>query len=262
MRVTKQKTETMVIDMLWRIFTRRNYRVVVATPYENQVRLIFMRINELLQTSPLLKKDVVKNTKNPYIIEISNGSAIIGFTTGNDGSSVRGQKADILYLDEVDYMDDASFDAVTAIAAERSDIGITMSSTPTGKRSHFYKACMNKKMGYVEHYHPSTHNPNWGPAMEAEFKAQLTAQAYIHEILAEFGTQNAGVFPKEALDKSINFEYYTYDPLTYDQKIKCKEQNNYPNMYLYNVQKKAPFNIFRTMGVDWDKQINYYNQVA
>lgn len=243
----------MVIDMLWRIFTRRNYRVVVATPYENQVRLIFMRINEILQTSPLLKQDVVKNTKNPYIIEVQNGSAIIGFTTGNDAASVRGQKADILYLDEVDYMDDVCFDAVTAIAAERADIGITMSSTPTGKRSHFYKACMDKKMGYVEHYHPSTHNPNWGPAMEAEFKAQLTAQAYVHEILAEFGTQNAGVFPKEALDRSITYENYTYNPLTYDQQRECKAKEIYPNLYLYDQRKKAPFNIFRTMGVDWDK---------
>lgn len=252
----------MVIDMLWRIFTRRNYRVVVATPYENQVRLIFMRINEILQTSPLLKQDVVKNTKNPYIIEVQNGSAIIGFTTGNDAASVRGQKADILYLDEVDYMDDVCFDAVTAIAAERADIGITMSSTPTGKRSHFYKACMDKKMGYVEHYHPSTHNPNWGPAMEAEFKAQLTAQAYVHEILAEFGTQNAGVFPKEALDRSITYENYTYNPLTYDQQRECKAKEIYPNLYLYDQRKKAPFNIFRTMGVDWDIQINYYNQVA
>lgn len=84
----------MVIDILHRLFTKRNYRIVVATPYENQVRLIFMRMNEILQTSPLLKKDVVKNTKNPYIIELANGSAVIGFTTGNDASSVRGQKAD------------------------------------------------------------------------------------------------------------------------------------------------------------------------
>lgn len=93
-RVTKQKSETMVVDMLHKIFTKRNYRIVVATPYENQVRLLFMRMNEILQSSPLLKKEVVKNTKNPYIIELANGSAIIGFTTGTDASSVRGQKAD------------------------------------------------------------------------------------------------------------------------------------------------------------------------
>ena len=262
LRVTKQKTETMVIDMLWRVFTRRNYRIVVATPYENQVRLIFMRINEILQTSPILASEVVKNTKNPYIIQLKNGSAIIGFTTGNDAASVRGQKADWLYLDEVDYMDDVCFDAVTAIAAERADIGITMSSTPTGKRSHFYNACVNKKMGYKEHYHPSTHNPNWGPEMEQEFRAQLTEQAYVHEILAEFGTQEAGVYPKDKIDEAQRIEYYAYDKLNMAQERWCQDNGITPIIEIFDIYHKAPYCTFRTMGVDWDKQINYYNQVA
>lgn len=96
------KTETMVVDMLWRAFTNKNYRIVVVTPYENQIRLIFMRINEILRTSPLVANEVVTNTKNPYLIKFKNESAIIGFTAGNDAASVRGQKADWLYMDEVD----------------------------------------------------------------------------------------------------------------------------------------------------------------
>ena len=50
-------------------------------------------------------------------------------------------------MDEVDYMGENDFDTVTTIAAERNDIGIFMSSTPTGRRSNFYFACTNKKMG-------------------------------------------------------------------------------------------------------------------
>ena len=96
------KTETMVVDMIWRACTRKNYRIVVVTPYENQIRLIFMRINEILRTSPLVAGEVVTNTKNPYIIKFKNESAIVGFTAGNDAASVRGQKADWIYLDEVD----------------------------------------------------------------------------------------------------------------------------------------------------------------
>lgn len=247
------KTETMVVDMLWRIFNRRNYRIVVATPYENQIRLIFMRINEILLTSPLLNNEVIKNTKNPYIIQFANGSAVIGFTTGNDAASVRGQKADWLYLDEVDYMDDVCFDAVTTIAAEREAIGITMSSTPTGARSHFYKACTDKKMGFKQHYHPSTHNPNWGPTMESEFRAQLTEQAYVHEILAEFGTQEKGVFNKDKLDLATKTENYAYNELLHEQKVKCEREQCWPTMYLYDKRNKPMYHPFRTMGVDWDK---------
>ena len=100
----KLKTETMVVDMLWRAMTNRNYRIVVVTPYENQIRLIFMRINEILRTSPLVSNEVESNTKNPFIIKFKNQSAIVGFTAGNDAASVRGQKANWLYLDEVDLL--------------------------------------------------------------------------------------------------------------------------------------------------------------
>ena len=87
------KTETMVVDMLWRAFTRRNYRCLTITPYENQVRLQFQRIRELIESSPLLKAEVVSMTKNPYQVTFRNNSAIFGFTTGassgNAGASIK-----------------------------------------------------------------------------------------------------------------------------------------------------------------------------
>ena len=41
-----------------------------------------MRLNELIQESPVVSSMVVTNTKNPYMIKLSNDSAILGFTTG------------------------------------------------------------------------------------------------------------------------------------------------------------------------------------
>jgi len=156
-------------------------------------------------------------------------------------------------------MAEADFDTVTTIAAERPDIGIFMSSTPTGARSKFYQACTDSAMGYSEHYHPSTHNPAWGPAMEAEFRAQLSEQGYIHEILAEFGTQDTGVFNKNKLDESLRVECYSYNPLDFYQEDRVKRNNITPNMYLYSIEHPAPPNPFRTMGVDWDKLV-YFSQ--
>lgn len=247
------KTETMVVDMLHMTTTKKNFRVLMAAPYENQIRNMFTRLNELIKESPLIKQEVVKSTKNPYVIEFKNGSMILGFTTGDDASSIRGQRADWIFIDEIDFMSEYCFEVVAAVAIERADIGITVSSTPLGKRSHFYKMCTDKSMGYSEHYHPSTHNPGWGPQMEAELRAQLTEQGYVHEVLAEFGTQEAGVFPKDKLDEALLFENYAYNELSYEQKIKCERENAWPSMHLYNKLNPAPFNPFRTMGVDWDK---------
>lgn len=151
------------------------------------------------------------------------------------------------------YMHSNDFDTVTTIAAERSDIGIFMSSTPTGKRGKFYEACTNKAMGYTEHYHPSTHNPNWDEKMEAEFRAQLSEQGYVHEILAEFGTQDTGVFNKDKVDLACQHEYYTYEKLSLIQLDKIEKLGVKPNEYIYENGQRAPVNPFRTMGVDWDK---------
>lgn len=82
-------TETMVVEMLHKIYTNRNFRVLMAAPYENQIRNMFMRLNELIAESPLLKQEVVKSTKSPYQIIFKNGSAILGFTTGDDASSIK-----------------------------------------------------------------------------------------------------------------------------------------------------------------------------
>lgn len=260
------KTEVMVLDMLWRVFSRRNYRCLTVTPYENQVRLQFQRLRELIEASPLLRSEVVSMTKNPYIITLKNQSSIMGFTTGagsgNAGASIRGQRCDHLYLDEVDYMGDGDFDSVTAIAAERDDIGITMSSTPTGRRSQFWKACTDPKMGYTEHYHPSMHNPNWGPNMEAEFRAQLSEQGYVHEVLADFGTEDTGVFNKEKVDNAMNYQVYAYNKLDFYQQQRVEEKGiKYVDMN-YPKGTRAPVNPFRTMGVDWDKLYKNYRRVA
>lgn len=251
------KSEVMVIEALYNASTHRNYRVLLITPYESQVRLLFMRLNELKNSSPLLASLITSTTKNPYKMEFKNGSVIMGFTTGassgNAGASIRGQAADLLILDECDYMADGDFDSIIMIAGERPDIRVIMSSTPTGRRGNFYNCCTNPEAGYTEHFHPSTHNPNWNEKMDAEFRAILSEQGYIHEVLAEFGAQDTGVFNKDRLDEALTFYNYTYKELDYYQKIRCEESGVWPEMLIYDENNPAPPNMFRTMGVDFDK---------
>lgn len=128
-----------------------------------------------------------------------------------------------------------------------------MSSTPTGKRSKFWLACTNPKMGFKEHFHPSMHNPNFDERMDAEFKAQLSEQGYVHEILAEFGTQDTGVFDKNKIDAAREGLCYAYNDLDYYQELRCKENNINPKMFIYDKENKAPYNPYRCMGIDWDK---------
>ena len=99
-------SECMIVDALWQVCTHKNYRVLFITPYENQVELVFRRMREIIAESPLVKKEVVRIKSSPYTVEFSNGSVILGFTTGaasgSGAASVMGQRADWLFLDELD----------------------------------------------------------------------------------------------------------------------------------------------------------------
>lgn len=230
-----------------------------AAPYENQIRLIFTRLNELIDNSPALLKELKSRTKNPFCIQFKNDSRIIGFTTGasssSGGASIRGQRADYVYIDESDYMNDADFDSILMLAGERPDIGVWLSSTPTGARKKFWQCCTDPKMHFTPFHFPSMCNPDWGPKMEEEFRAQLSEAGYQHEVLAEFGEQETGVFDKEKLDAAMKVFSYAYAPLTYSQNIRVKESGETYESYIPPSGFEGVYrpNRYRTMGIDWDK---------
>ena len=119
--------------------------------------------------------------------------------------------------------------------------------------------CVNKDLGFIEHFHPSMHNPNWCEQMEAEFRASLTASGYVHEVEAEFGVQDTGVFDKVSLDRARTFYNYAYNELDYYQENEIKSGlKQQPEMLLYDIYNPAPFNRFRTMGIKENQYIVIY----
>lgn len=225
------KTLTMCIHILWYAFTHQNSKQVIATPYDSQVQLIFDMLKEFIRSTPELEQSVSSIVKSPHNeIKIKNGSTIKGFTagtrSGSAGGSLRGQAADWLYMDEVDYMTDDDFETIFAIALEAPErIGVWISSTPTGRRGKFWSACQEDS-GWTEFYYPTMVNPEWSPRMEKELRGIYSEQGYVHEVLAEFGDETIGVFKKEHIDRAKKEYHYVSMPT-----------------------KRA----IRIVGVDWDK---------
>lgn len=104
-------TWTMCAHMLWVAFTcnggtrmTKGAACVVATPYDNQARLIFDQLKNFIDNNPVLQESIKSITKNPYVIEFKNKSVIRLFTAGTrsgaEGGSLRGQRADWLYMDK------------------------------------------------------------------------------------------------------------------------------------------------------------------
>lgn len=131
----------------------------------------------------------------------------------------------------MDYLGDKDFEAIFAITFEEPErIGVMVASTPTGRRGKFYQIChqplnqkvkINKKTnkydvttydryaaeGWSEFHFPTSVNPGWSQRMEKEMKSMYTDVGYEHEVLAEFGSEMAGVFNKDYIDEASSNGY-------------------------------------------------------
>jgi len=205
------KTEALCIAILHAIFTNEDFKVVVIAPYQSQIDLIFTRLANLISSNSMLSNSIKRSVKAPnYQIMLHNKSKVTGFTagtrSGQDAGASRGQSANMLVFDEADYLSAGDIDAALAIITNFPDATVWMSSTPTGRRERFYQTCFSKL--FKEFHFPSQINPNWTEALDALYQEQLTEDGYKHEILAEFGEQEEGVYQAKYVEAAqSNYEY-------------------------------------------------------
>lgn len=149
------KTETMCIMILWHAFSQPNkgpndqYDILIIAPYETQVDLIFKRLKQLIDAAPGINpsRDV------HHVIELPNGTIITGLTagskSGNGAANTRGQRADLIVLDEQDYMGESEITNILNIRNEAPErIKMIVASTPSGRRDSYYKWCTGATKTY------------------------------------------------------------------------------------------------------------------
>jgi replicative DNA helicase len=210
------KSEVMVISMLFHMFTNNNYSVLLVTPFQSQIDLIFKRLEGLISNSAVLSNSIKRSVKAPqYTIELYNGSQVKGFTAGSrsgqGASSVRGQSANYLLLDETEFLNKEDIDAIMAVITNFPDAKVWMSSTPAGKRETFYETAHDRD--WKEFHFPSHVNPNWTEQLDNFYKKNLTRIGYNQEILALFSEQEQGVFQNAFVDAAIaKYEYGAQKP--------------------------------------------------
>jgi len=215
--IISHNTWTMCTHMLWFAYTHANSEQLVVAPYEAQIAVIFDQLRTLINKSDHLVNSLAGSKRSPQEIRLKNGAKIKGFTAGTksgaEAGSIRGQRADWIYMDEVDYMTDKDFEAVYAIAIESPEIGVWVSSTPTGRRGKFYHICTDPDSVWREFHYPAMVNPLWTDSMEQELRRTFSQVGYEHDVLAEFGTEMVGVFPKDKVDAArTKYNYVTHRP--------------------------------------------------
>lgn len=215
------KTESMTIDIWHAAITKdgrgpgEKFDILIVCPFEAQVKKIFEDLERFKDRSEILTQSVSRARKDPYEIELFNGTIIRGFPIGGKAkggarsAKVRGQGANRLYFDEIDYMSDDDIETMMAVQADNADVRVWASSTPTGQRGKYWSFCVDKSLAYKEFHFISAESPAWEPHIEKQFRAVFSEGGYNREFYAEFGQPSEGVFRQSDLDNCIR--EYGYD---------------------------------------------------
>jgi hypothetical protein len=96
------KTDSVCIEILYKIFTNNNRRVFVTGPQKIHVEEIFTRIRAFIAANPALQDSILRDRSAPiYELELRNGSRVRGVPGGakgkKEGLAGRGQDADDIY---------------------------------------------------------------------------------------------------------------------------------------------------------------------
>ena len=294
------KTDDMCVLILWFAYTQYNkgpnnqYDIIIATPYETQIDLIFKRLHQLIEVSPLLGGLISRDVHHNICFNI-NGvtSNILGLTAGANNAtgganSTRGQRADVIILDECDYIGSNQVTNILNIRNEAPErIRLICASTPSGKHEEYYRWCTgaSKKYfptqddiknnrftgykidekavgegnGWTEIYAPSNVNkellkinPDTLQTYLEDIRDELSEMRYVQEVMAEFGEEELGVYQKKYIYEAIK----EGERLGYRYITKWSKEDR--EAYLKRTQGQC----IRILGVDWDKYAAATNMVC
>jgi len=212
------KSEALVLDIAYNLYTNRNYSIILVCPYQSQIKVVFDKLRRLINDSVDYQSSIKRDVSSPhYLIELNNGSALRGFSSGSGSgkksNQIRGQDANAVYLDEADYLTDEDLESIMAILASHPDCRLWASSTPSGARNHFFNWAVNKDLRFKEFHFISAEAPTWTDETEIFFRDAYSDMGYLREFLAEFGEEMQGVFRNADINKSlINYEYESCRP--------------------------------------------------
>ncbi len=201
------KTEGIVIALLHKLLTNEKYNVLVVTPYDSQAEEIYSKAKRILNNLTTPYDELVESARESpnYQIKFKNGSKLKAFTAGNSGAAqVRGQPANLIYIDETDLLGQKDFNSILAILLDKADTEFWVSSTPDGEKQ-MYRLSQDKS--YKEFHFPSFVLPHYTDDLDNDMRGQSDEMGYVQEVMAEFGASRAGVFQKYYVDKCSNIEF-------------------------------------------------------
>lgn len=241
------KTVCLMAIILWTAITKAYRRILVTAPYRIHVQRVFDELNKQIDLAPDLLSSVERRRQNPFEIMFDNGSIIrgipCGVNTSRSGQQLRGEHPHLIYIDEADFLDDATWEnfipMITPSDPNLDPPTVWATTTPIGRQSFFYELCekkgpKEKGQFWKNWWYPARHvpevtftgkyttlpngfvvpaadakilctgvNPTWDASQDMQQRGMLGQQGYLHEIIAWWGDSTSSVFPKTILDSAM-----------------------------------------------------------
>jgi len=161
-------------------------RVLEAAPTQDQTSAFWDACKAALVG--MIDQGLVHKNEALRLLDMAGGGRIRAKTAW-DADSLRGDYADLLILDEYPLMDPSAWDEVGAPMLLDNDGDAVFIGSPKRKNHayHHYLRALNDESGRWAAWHfTSMDNPHLSREALAEITADMSAEAYRQEILAEF----------------------------------------------------------------------------
>lgn len=197
------KSYGLALDCTHRLVNTSNYRIIVVTPFLTQAKELADNVRKMLRN---LSEDVGtwdelvdRSVTSPvHEIKLRNGSTFKAFTAGgSDAGAVRGQGADLIILDEADFLSQEAFNSVSAILADTPTTELICTSTPYGENI-LYK--LSHSPEYKEFHFPTFCLPHYDDDLDNDFRSSTDVAGYVQEIMGEWGIASNAVFQGEFIE--------------------------------------------------------------
>lgn len=210
------KSAMLAAHILYMLFNAPTtfFKMLVICPTQTQAKEIWDNINNYLESNPVLQ-DSVKFRQTPYfeaiVVATKCGVRIFtaGSKSGNKALGVRGQGANELIMDEMDYLEEDDITTITPILTDAGGGRFLGASTLKGTETLFYKYCHTTKV--KEFYVPFRARPDWN--LEKEMDARDTSKtelAFDLEYNVIWVGKLDGVFQRSYVLGAMNTKKYHY----------------------------------------------------
>ncbi len=200
------KTTLAAIKGLHFAFFNAGVTVLVVSSTLRQSMILFAKIKSMVESNPLLRLKLRNASRT--MIEFDHGSRIVALPCGPTGYSLRGHTADMVLLDEANFVPEQVVDGVIRpMLIARPKSKLIMLSTPWSRSHPFYRAISQKEPGFHVYSWPTRLNPLVLPEKLESERSALDELTFRREYEAQFVEEVNCYFPSQLILQCVDGEY-------------------------------------------------------